>query len=58
MSMLTASEEELRSYLNEEVYLENLIDYYLFLNLSQASDNDKKNHNYISKNSDGQRMML
>ncbi|WP_179128547.1 CotH kinase family protein [Marinilactibacillus piezotolerans] len=58
MSMLTASEKELRSYLNEEVYLENLIDYYLFLNLSQASDNDKKNHNYISKISDGQRMML
>lgn len=58
MSMLTASENELRTYLQEEVYLENLIDYYLFSNLTQATDNDRKNHNYISKFSNDQRIML
>lgn len=58
MSMLTASEVELRTYLQEEANLENLIDYYLFLNLTQATDNDQKNHNYISKISNDQRIML
>lgn len=48
----------LENYLFERTDVENQIHYYLYSILLQATDNNYKNHNYISKFADGKRVML
>lgn len=50
--------EDLAEYLKNSTDLGNQIDYYLFVMLLQATDNNFKNHNYISKFDGSQRIMI
>ncbi len=58
MLMQHANVETLENYLVERTDLENQINYYLFVLLLQATDNNFKNHNYISKLDGETRVML
>lgn len=49
MESLDFDQAGLRTYVEDYAYLPNLIDYYLFFILLQATDNDTKNHNYIAR---------
>lgn len=58
MTHMDSSPEEMHAYFEEQAYLPNLIDYYLFYILLQATDNDTKNRNYIAKYVDGEHFMI
>lgn len=50
--------DDMHAYLEDSSYLPNLIDYFLFYVLLQATDNDTKNHNYIAKHTDKGHIMI
>ena len=58
MIMQQADIEPLKKYLFEQTDVQNQINYYLFALLLQATDNNYKNHNYISKLDGETRVML
>lgn len=58
MLSLNFEEDELIDYINKNSYLPNLVDYYLFFILLQATDNNTKNHNYIAKYTSQGHLML
>lgn len=47
--MLLSSAMENAAYMKEQTDIENVIDYWLFFNLTQAFDNGLKNRNYVAK---------
>jgi hypothetical protein len=58
MMMRQANLKPLENYLFERTDIDNQINYYLFTMLLQATDNNLKNHNYISKFDGDTRIML
>lgn len=58
MMMQLADIDTLEEYLFERTDIQNQINYYLFTLLLQATDNNYKNHNYISKLDGDTRIML
>ncbi|GAB2318585.1 hypothetical protein IRB23SM22_08430 [Alkalibacterium sp. s-m-22] len=56
--MIDEDEETLIEYISTQTDIDNLIDYYLFYILTQATDNNTKNRNYIAYYNDGEHFML
>lgn len=58
ISVLDEDEEAIINYVDNHADIDNLIDYYLFYVLIQATDNNTKNRNYIAYYIDGDHFML
>ncbi len=58
LMMQTKDKETVEEYLFNRTDMQNQINYYLFYMLTQATDNNFKNHNYISKLDGDTRIML